>query len=92
MLAPTRELTAQIKAEAVKLLTPHGNTLGVQARAHVGTTAMGVSLIVPAVASQITVQLSASGVCKHQQHIETAYMVSADWSLGLLVMYVCLED
>lgn len=32
VLAPTRELTAQIKAEAVKLLTPHGNSLGVQVR------------------------------------------------------------
>jgi hypothetical protein len=30
VLAPTRELTAQIKAEAVKLLSPHGNSLGVQ--------------------------------------------------------------
>jgi superfamily II DNA/RNA helicase len=30
VLAPTRELTAQIKAEAVKLLSPHGNKLGVQ--------------------------------------------------------------
>jgi hypothetical protein len=30
VLAPTRELTAQIKAEAVKLLKPHGNSLGVQ--------------------------------------------------------------
>ena len=32
VLAPTRELTAQIKAEAVKLLTPHGNKMGVQVR------------------------------------------------------------
>lgn len=32
VLAPTRELTAQIKAEAVKLLSPHGHSLGVQVR------------------------------------------------------------
>lgn len=30
VLAPTRELTAQIKAEAEKLLTPHAGRLGVQ--------------------------------------------------------------
>jgi hypothetical protein len=32
VMAPTRELTAQIKAEAEKLLTPHGGRLGVQVR------------------------------------------------------------
>lgn len=30
VLAPTRELAAQIKAEAVKLLQPHGQNVGVQ--------------------------------------------------------------
>ncbi|WIA22274.1 hypothetical protein OEZ85_004594 [Tetradesmus obliquus] len=30
VLAPTRELAAQIKAEAVKLLQPHGSNIGVQ--------------------------------------------------------------
>jgi hypothetical protein len=32
VLAPTRELAAQIKAEAVKLLQPHGSNIGVQVR------------------------------------------------------------